>query len=267
MLALFNILGALATSRFSNEFPGLTLFDSGVNTSYENYAMLSMCQSSDPHGEAENFSRRKLKDAIEFGLEFFSRAASPHIWPLFGWVPDDVCSLLERAQLRRDEDFYAMTADTSLSVAGETRFDTAAEYPLRDMERVREWASSAWYAFDSDDTAPEEYISYALNMASCGEISLMLLRSASAGGAPPLAAATGMLCVSGDSGGIYNVATLPEYRRRGLAMIVVRELIRAAHDAGVDQVSLLATPVGRPLYLRCGFRDVGRVKIFVSSTD
>lgn len=54
---------------------------------------------------------------------------------------------------------------------------------------------------------------------------------------------------------LMNVYTKPEYRRRGIAQHMLRLLIREAKEKGVTEISLDATPSGRPLYKKCGFAE------------
>lgn len=81
-------------------------------------------------------------------------------------------------------------------------------------------------------------------------------------GAP---AAVGRLAVpsggEGRHGGIYCMATRPEYRRRGFADLVLRSLIDGAAQAGTDSLWLLvmaSNPGAQALYTRAGFHEVGR---------
>lgn len=54
---------------------------------------------------------------------------------------------------------------------------------------------------------------------------------------------------------LMNVYTKPEYRRQGTAQHMLRLLIREARERGVTEISLDATPSGRPLYKKCGFAE------------
>lgn len=54
---------------------------------------------------------------------------------------------------------------------------------------------------------------------------------------------------------LMNVYTKPEYRRQGIAQHMLRLLIREAKEKGVTEISLDATPSGRPLYKKCGFAE------------
>jgi GNAT superfamily N-acetyltransferase len=65
--------------------------------------------------------------------------------------------------------------------------------------------------------------------------------------------------------GIYAVATLPPWRRRGLARVLVEHILAHAHDAGMRTASLQSTPMGLSVYQALGFRAVGRYEEWLHS--
>ena len=79
---------------------------------------------------------------------------------------------------------------------------------------------------------------------------------ATTGGRP---AACGSVWVTGDTAGIYDVATLPEDRGRGLGYAVTAALMEIGRDRGATRAVLHATELGRPIYERLGFTEVCRV--------
>lgn len=52
---------------------------------------------------------------------------------------------------------------------------------------------------------------------------------------------------------IMNMYTHPEYRRQGIAYHTLDLLIKDVRERSVEQISLEATAMGRPLYERYGF--------------
>ena len=58
---------------------------------------------------------------------------------------------------------------------------------------------------------------------------------------------------SGRKAYLMNIYTDPSYRRRGIAMHVLDLLVGEALDRGIEDISLEATPMGRPLYEKYGF--------------
>jgi GNAT superfamily N-acetyltransferase len=60
---------------------------------------------------------------------------------------------------------------------------------------------------------------------------------------------------SGLLGYIGTMATDPRWRRRGMARVVLRRLLRELDGRGVDRVELHATPDGEALYRAAGFSE------------
>lgn len=80
--------------------------------------------------------------------------------------------------------------------------------------------------------------------------------------------ATTELLVTGPVGGLYAVATLEAYRRRGIATAMVDAAIQHAAASGVPVVTLHASDVGVPVYERLGFQEVSQIRLvrFAAST-
>lgn len=76
-------------------------------------------------------------------------------------------------------------------------------------------------------------------------------------------AATGSVWLTGTTAGLYNIATLPAYRGRGLGYAVTAALMDLARDLGCTEAVLHATELGRPVYERLGFVEVCRVPQWV----
>lgn len=80
----------------------------------------------------------------------------------------------------------------------------------------------------------------------------------------PAAAAVAITSPTAAVGGIYWVGTVPELRRRGAADAVTRFVTNASFDEGARVVTLQASTAGEPVYLRMGYREVGRYARFLS---
>lgn len=59
----------------------------------------------------------------------------------------------------------------------------------------------------------------------------------------------------GQTGTLFNVYTMPEHRRRGLARRVMEQLLGTAYELDLDVVELNATEDGYELYRSLGFED------------
>ncbi|MDR1944065.1 MAG: GNAT family N-acetyltransferase [Synergistaceae bacterium] len=246
--SLIGIIGEFERSRFLGGVPGLVACDGGTGEAYENYALLTPGASCD------------VEELIETGVGFFKKTGSPHIWPLFPGLPGSVRSSLERRGARADGEFFGMIADTGAMKGVAANDDDSFEglWPVCERD-IRDWADAVWFGFDSGTGAPESFALFAREAGARGEISLFSLRRKLAGET----AATGLLCASGEAAGIYYVATRPEFRRRGLGLLVMRALLDRAAELGFKRACLLATPSGKPLYVKCGFTETSRVLIMI----
>ncbi|MGI8587252.1 MAG: GNAT family N-acetyltransferase [Chloroflexia bacterium] len=63
----------------------------------------------------------------------------------------------------------------------------------------------------------------------------------------------GKLLKAGPQGLIVNIYTEPEWRRQGLAELVMQTMLDWSRENGVSGLVLNASPMGRPLYERLGF--------------
>ena len=70
-------------------------------------------------------------------------------------------------------------------------------------------------------------------------------------------ASSGMM-EGGGVAGVYNVATAPEVRRRGIGAAMTARAVRAGRDRGLEVAVLGASDMGRGTYERMGFREVCR---------
>jgi ribosomal protein S18 acetylase RimI-like enzyme len=80
-------------------------------------------------------------------------------------------------------------------------------------------------------------------------------------------AATGSLFVGAGVGGIYDVATLPERRRRGLGAALTRAVLAEARARGCRTAILHSSTLGKELYRGLGFEPVCPIGQYVWAPD
>jgi GNAT superfamily N-acetyltransferase len=81
------------------------------------------------------------------------------------------------------------------------------------------------------------------------------------------AVATSSLYFGDGTAGVYNVSTLPDYRRRGLGEALTWHAVVRGKDRGCSAAILQASAMGRPVYERMGFRTVAPYRTFVRATE
>jgi GNAT superfamily N-acetyltransferase len=244
---LVEIFGSLECSRSHSDGRRLVACDSGTGSAYENYALL---YSND--GCA--------RDPVSNGISFFSERGSSHIWPLFPGLHDGVVTALESAGARLDDTFFGMTArlvsEYPLSADDVSGFENCWMSNGHDVE---EWADAVWDGFDSGERTPAAFRRFASEASERDEISVFGLRR----NRTVSFAATGLICAVGGVAGVYYISTRPKFRRRGLGSLVMKALMDRAREMGCEYSCLLATPAGRPLYLKCGYAEVCEVTIMI----
>jgi GNAT superfamily N-acetyltransferase len=245
--SLIEISGSLSGARALADPGGLWACDAGVGSAYENYALLS---SSADGG--------RIDYLVASGLDFFGASGTPHIWPIFPGVPGRVKALLERRGVRHEDVFFGMTADLP-HMPFAAKEDGMRGVWISGERESRDWADAAWYGFDSGEPAPHGFARFASDISLRGEISLLGLLDPTA----RIIAATGLLCAADEIAGIYYVSTRPEFRRRGLGLLVMKRLMERGFESGCRGACLIATPAGRPLYLKCGFEERCRIEIMI----
>ena len=67
--------------------------------------------------------------------------------------------------------------------------------------------------------------------------------------------------------GVYDVATVPEFRRLGVGSAVTRAVMRFALEQGYHAAALIATSQGAALYRKLGFRTVGYTSLLYYSRN
>jgi ribosomal protein S18 acetylase RimI-like enzyme len=81
-----------------------------------------------------------------------------------------------------------------------------------------------------------------------------------------LPVATAATLVSDGVIGLYNIATVPAYRGRGIAEAMTRNVIEVTRaEAGPLPLILQATSLGLRMYSRLGFRETTRILVFNST--
>ena len=74
---------------------------------------------------------------------------------------------------------------------------------------------------------------------------------------------TAAVVTGGGALGVYNVATVPAFQRRGYGERLMREAVADMQTRqGIRQVVLQSTPAGYHLYERMGFKTVTRVAVY-----
>jgi GNAT superfamily N-acetyltransferase len=79
--------------------------------------------------------------------------------------------------------------------------------------------------------------------------------------------ATALLFCAAGVAGLYDVATVPRARRRGIGTALSHAALRGARDLGYRAAVLQSSAPGQGVYRRLGFRQYCTVALNFSSSD
>jgi ribosomal protein S18 acetylase RimI-like enzyme len=203
--------------------------------------------------KAPRLAEASADATIERTRQLLTAAAVPGTWsvgPLA--TPADLGERLEQAGFVREFDLLMMAADI-----GDMDLDLERPPDLR-VRRVdadeahREWlhVMEGGFGMPSGHTATIDATARAVGFDSDAP----WVRFVAAADGMPVASSGLMLF--GGVAGIYNVATLPEARRRGFGEAMTLAAVRYGRDRGYRVAILGASDMGRGIYERMGFREV-----------
>lgn len=64
---------------------------------------------------------------------------------------------------------------------------------------------------------------------------------------------------------LMSMYTLPQYRKKGIATQLLERVVKEAKLLGCDKVTLNASPMGKPLYTKFGFKNIVDDMVFYLS--
>lgn len=244
---------ALATRREYAETrstKGLDILSLGVRFQMFNAAFLAT-----PVETAADLERRLTTAQVHFS----ARGVEWSFWLCDGWLPEAV-----RSQATH---IFARSGLTLATQMPGMITGTLAK-PLRQLPAciVREVDSGSVLEDFCEIGAncfrvPQEWFDEVFDNETCQRLPFR----AWVGYANGKAVGTSASVVSGGAVGLYNVATVPNFRGRGYAEAIMRECLRRENAAGQPlPVVLQSTNLGLQLYEQMGLHHATRFRVWVS---
>lgn len=203
----------------------------------------------------ESSAVRRVGDALAFLAEW----GRPFSWWLGpGNTPDGLAAILVRAGLVEAERELAMALDLAMLpiyppvVNGLTirRVRTAQELATFAMLLASNW------------TPPDAQVMRYYALAEPALLAPDGVQWLYLGWMDDRAVATAEATLGGGVAGLYNIATRPAYRRRGIGLAMAHAPLVEARQAGLSTAVLQAAEAGVGVYERLGFRKFGTVTEF-----
>jgi ribosomal protein S18 acetylase RimI-like enzyme len=222
----------------------LVVIDSGLPSDTFNY----VCRARIP---PEHVTRRAAE-----AIEYFRRVGRPFSW----WVgpadhPMHLGQVLQDLGLERAETELAMVADLT---EPQSPAPAAINLTIRRVQTSRELRTFA--EINAANWSPPD--SNVLRFYDLAQ-SVMLARACPmrlyVGYVGEVGVATAELTDGGNVAGLYNIATLEDFRRRGIGTALTHHLLSEARAHGRRAAVLQAAADGVGIYERLGFRKFGDI--------
>jgi GNAT superfamily N-acetyltransferase len=190
-------------------------------------------------------------DALEAALPDLARAyeaGGTLAWTV--WVPETDA----RARAAVDAAGHALDATPQAMAAPLAEIDCAAGAEGLDWERADGAEDMAAILESAFGMAGEPIVDVLRAMTEVAHVYVARVDGRPAG-------CVGVVDVAGDAG-VYWVGTRSEARGRGLSTGLMRQALLDARARDCETTSLQATTMGRPVYRRLGYRDLGVIEMW-----
>jgi GNAT superfamily N-acetyltransferase len=252
------------------------LVDEAVNAWYGALKAFALLQPEGLFQEGERGTKLLVTGVrLAFLNGVFSSARRPDAGAIIALLPArETFGLPWSIQVRGDQ-----PSPTIVSLATESGRNRQVSLPFM----IRQFEKAPQYEVDSDSlhvrrATIEDCSTYQVTMAAGFEGPAELFSpfsSLSVLGAPRMmawlaeekgiAVGTGFGVLIGNWVGIFNIATHPDYRRRGYGRAMIKTVLQDAYSAGARAAFLHGTPTGTLLYESMGFGRAENWTVFVPS--
>ena len=214
----------------------------------------SFCVSTGCSFESWVYYPEKVKNKkdVESLIKFFQEQDISFMWPLY----DEGEEILKEAGLVYAGNLTAMSYNPSAFQAPSLKMDG---FSLRVSPKHEDWAKTAWRGFGGGfDDIPENYFALVKAFNDDEKFSLYIAEYEGKN------AGTFLITHEENLTGVYYFATVPEFRRRGIARAMMNEICRLS---GTKTIVLQATPSGLPFYKNFGFDELFSIPVYSTESN
>ena len=204
----------------------------------------------------------QIDQQIEIALTPFRKQKVPLIW----WVgpttiPNDLGSHLENHGLKKAFDMLGMFYDLE-NLKEELTFPPNFNHQLVDnYEKLKNWAEAQTQGFETNVSNTKHIFNFESTLGVNPD-SPWLRYLGFLGGH---LVGSSILFERAGVGAIFNVATIPEFRRQGIGTIMTKIPLIKARSLGYKYGVLKASPMGAHLYQKMNFKECGKIGLYYSS--
>ncbi|MDO5115766.1 MAG: GNAT family N-acetyltransferase [Synergistaceae bacterium] len=203
------------------------------------------------------FGAEAKQGDVAAALAFFSERRADFVVPWLPHTPYSLARVFEESGLARRRIYTMMYLPFENMQHG----SLPEGFTAVTDRRASEWGEAAWYAFGGESGADAaSYREFGAYLATRPENRAYALEL------DGRFVSTALIHESANAAGLYYFATLPEYRRKGLARRLMEGLCVELTRGGKPLV-LLATEAGLPFYINFGFKVIDKAPICSLTED
>lgn len=221
-----------------------------MNTGIES-ADLNMVWNEEPLVPEDAVEVREVK-------KHYRKIGLPFWWWVFpGAGPSVTGDMLKAEGLSFVDSVPSMYADLSAPEEGAFNQDILVRQ-IKNREDLFLWEEVSFAGFDFPQDTRNQYHRFvsSFNLQPGSPQKYFL---ASVNGKP---AATSLLFLHKNAGGIYFVTTLAAERKKGIGLAITYATMRHAREAGASFATLQSSPDGLRVYEQAGFKEYCRVDVY-----
>jgi len=229
---------------------GADIYSTGLKVPLLN---LALCK-----GYPKGTSKIEINEEIEQIKKFFEKREVPWYWWLGPQAkPSNMKNYLENHGLLNDRaPLPAMIAPLPASL--EIKNDQIKIWQARTVSDLESASTIRRIAFRFPEDEAQSYFEDMSKDWLKGDPARLFL--ARMGNGPP--AAIGALITGAGLPGVYVMATLPKWKRKGLGKAILSQIMTDANNEGYQHIVLTASRFGYSLYQQFGFEEIYGYEIY-----
>jgi ribosomal protein S18 acetylase RimI-like enzyme len=198
-----------------------------------------------------NFGIEEAEEGILSVKKQIERGIAPKLW----WTgpsmhPKNLDERLRKHGFVKRDEGIGMALDFSKLNSNSEKPSGLDIQIVADEKNLRDWAGVVATAlFESPESGAASFFELMKTVLHCDKVTFFV------GYFEERPVASSTLFVSNGIAGIYHVATMPAFRKKGVGRSLTLTPLLQAREAGARFAVLQATPLGRGVYSRLGFTE------------
>ncbi len=209
-------------------------------------------------------AQQNIDATIEAAITRCRSRSVPMLW----WTgpatrPDELGTSLEAHGFTHEADLPGMAADLATLNESLPAPPGLSVERVGDPETLKQWCHAEIIGYGIPNFVEGAILALFASVGLCAQQPLRHYIGLLEG--QPVA--TSSLFLGAGVAGIYNVATVPEARRRGIGSAMTLAPLREAHALGYRVGILHSSPIGLNVYSQIGFREYCRIGHYVWASE